>query len=92
MALCDVISLMELIKDMRESKFDIVNTDLHVLQDFHDSVHALSTSMYAIITFESMKGLIKIFPMDTKDQIADTLTKALAQNDFVCQRKLMCGQ
>jgi hypothetical protein len=28
------------------------------------------------------KGLIKIFPIDTKEQIADTLTKALAQNDF----------
>jgi len=28
------------------------------------------------------KGLIKIFPIDTKDQIADVLTKPLAQNDF----------
>ncbi len=27
-------------------------------------------------------GLIKIFPIDTKDRIADALTKALAQNDF----------
>jgi hypothetical protein len=26
------------------------------------------------------KGLIKIFPINTKDQIADALTKALAQN------------
>jgi hypothetical protein len=25
------------------------------------------------------KGLIKIFPIDTKDQIADAITKALAQ-------------
>ncbi len=38
------------------------------------------------------KGLIKIFPLDTKDQIADTLTKAPAQNDFVRHRELMCGQ
>jgi hypothetical protein len=38
------------------------------------------------------KGLIKIFPLDTKDQIADTLTKALAQKDFVRHCKLMCGQ
>jgi hypothetical protein len=38
------------------------------------------------------KGLIKIFPIDTKDQIADTLTKALAQNSFVKLRKFMCGQ
>eukprot|EP00804_Cyclotella_cryptica_P017001 CCRYP_003253-RA/>CCRYP_003253-RA protein AED:0.45 eAED:0.50 QI:0/0/0/1/0/0/2/0/60 len=41
-----------------------------------NSLHAPNTSMYAIITFESMKGLIKPFPMDTKDQIADTLTNA----------------
>ncbi len=30
------------------------------------------------------KGLIKIFPILIKDQIADALTKALAQNDFQC--------
>jgi hypothetical protein len=28
------------------------------------------------------KGLIKIFPINTKHQIAEALTKALAQNDF----------
>jgi hypothetical protein len=35
------------------------------------------------------KGLIKIFPIDMKDQIADSLTKALAQNDFQrhCRRE-----
>ncbi len=37
-------------------------------------------------------GLIKIFPIDTKDQIADALTKALAQNDFQRHRHLMCGK
>ncbi len=38
------------------------------------------------------KGLIKIFPIDMKDQIADALTKALAQNDFQRHRRLMCGE
>ena len=38
------------------------------------------------------KGLIKIFPIDTKDQIADTLTKALAQNDFQRHHCYMCGK
>jgi hypothetical protein len=38
------------------------------------------------------KGLIKIFPVDTKDQIADVLTKALAQNDFQHHRRYMCGK
>ncbi len=38
-----------------------------------------------IIFFEDMcKGIIKIFPIDNKDQIADTLTKAMAQNDGTC--------
>jgi hypothetical protein len=34
---------------------------------------------------------IKIFPIDTKDQIADALTKALAQNDFLHHCHHMCG-
>jgi hypothetical protein len=38
------------------------------------------------------KGLIKIFPIDTKDQIADVLTKALAQNNFQRHRRYMCGK
>ena len=33
------------------------------------------------------KGLIKIFPVDRKDQIADALTKALAQNDLQRHRR-----
>jgi hypothetical protein len=38
------------------------------------------------------KGLINIFPIDIKDQIADALTKPLAQNVFQCHRRLMCGK
>ncbi len=38
------------------------------------------------------KGLIKIFPIDTNDQVADTLTKPLAQNVFQCHCRLMCGK
>jgi hypothetical protein len=37
------------------------------------------------------KGLIKIFPINTKNQIADAPTKALAQNDFQHHRCHMCG-
>ena len=37
-------------------------------------------------------GLIKIFPVNTKDQIADALTKALAQNDFQRHHRFLCGQ
>ncbi len=38
------------------------------------------------------KGLIKIFPVDTKDQIADALIKPLAQNDFQRHPHFMCGK
>jgi hypothetical protein len=38
------------------------------------------------------KGLIKIFPIDTKDQIADALTKPLAQHDFQRHCCLMCNK
>ena len=38
------------------------------------------------------KALIKIFPVDTKDQIADALTKPLAQNGFQCHCHFMCGK
>ncbi len=37
------------------------------------------------------KGLIKIFLINTKDQIADALMKALAQNDFQHHHRHMCG-
>ena len=50
--------------------------------------------MFAIIIFckHVRKGLIKIFPIDTKDQIADALTKALAQKDFQHHCRYMCGK
>ena len=87
MAICDIIPLMELIKEMREHKFDFVNKMcfgrylktimVHLnLPDFQDSAPDHFHE-------HARNGLIKIFPNDTNDQIADVLTKALAQNDFV---------
>ena len=38
------------------------------------------------------KSLIKIFPINTKDQIAETLSKALAQNDFTHHHQFICGK
>jgi hypothetical protein len=35
---------------------------------------------------------IKIFLINTHDQVADTLTKALSQNMFQKHRRVMCGQ
>jgi hypothetical protein len=36
--------------------------------------------------------LVKIYPVSTHDQVADTLTKALSQNAFQKHRRAMCGQ
>ena len=36
-------------------------------------------------------GLIKIYPIGTKDQIADVLTKAIPQNDLQRHRKAISG-
>jgi hypothetical protein len=38
------------------------------------------------------KGLIKIFPVGTSDQITNVLTKALAQNDFRRHHIQLCGK
>jgi hypothetical protein len=63
------------------------------LQDSQNFALAPNTSTYATIIFESVrKGLIKIFPVGTSDQIADVLTKALAQNDFMRHRIQLCGK
>ena len=106
MALRDVIPLMELIQEMRERKFAIINTQPYVYcKVFKDNSGALKLARlprlrprtkhinicYHHFREHVQKGLIKIFPIDTKNQIADTLTKALAQNDFVRHRKHMCG-
>lgn len=73
MTLHDVIPLMELIKELRECKFDITNTKPYIyckvfeetlthlnLQGFQGPVLALNTSKYAIIIFVNLskKGLI----------------------------------
>ncbi len=107
MAFCDVIPLKELIKEMHERKFDITNSQSYVYcKVFEDNSCTLELTRlprlrprpkhikvcYHHFREHVRKGLIKIFPIDTKDQIADSLTKTLAQNLFVRHRKLMCGQ
>jgi len=107
MALRDVIPLMELIKEMQERKFDIINSQPYVYcKVFEDNSGALELARlprlrprtkhinvcYHHFREHVRKGLIKIFPVDTKDQIADALTKPLTQNLFVRHRKFMCGQ
>ena len=106
MALRDAIPLMELIHEMRERKFDIINTQPYVYcKVFKDNSGALELARlprlhprtkhinvcYHHFREHVRKGLIEIFPIDTQNQLADTLTKALVQNDFMRHRKHMCG-
>ena len=96
----------DLQRRMWEHKFDIVNTqpDLYC-KVFEDNSGALELAKlpklhprtkhinvcYHHFCKHVRKGLIKIFPIGTRDQIANTLTKPLAQNDFTCHRIRLCG-
>ena len=106
-ALRDVIPIMGLLQEMREQDFKVLCNEPHVYcKVFEDNSGALELARlpklrprtkhinvcYHHFCEHVRKGLIKIFPVNTKDQIADALTKALAQNDFQCHRRYMCGK
>ena len=95
---------MNLLQEMREQDFQVICTKPHVYcKVFEDNSGALELARlpklrprtkhinvcYHHFRKHVRKGLIKIFPIDTKEQIADALTKALAQNDFQCHRRYM---
>jgi hypothetical protein len=107
MALRDVIPVMNLIEEIKSKGFQVICTKPYVYcKVFEDNSGALELARlpklcprtkhinvcYHHFREHVRKGLIKIFPIDTKAQIADTLTKALAQNDFARHRKFMCGK
>jgi hypothetical protein len=96
-ALCDVIPVMNLIQEIHEKGFTVICTEPYVYcKVFEDNSGALELTRlpklcprtkhikvcYHHFREHVHEGLIKIFPINTKDQIADALTKALAQNDF----------
>jgi hypothetical protein len=106
-SLCDVIPVMNLLQEMREQNYQVICTKPHVYcKVFEDNSGALELARlpklcprtkhihvcYHHFCEHVRKGLIKIFPIDTKDQIAVALTKALAQNDFQRHRRYMCRQ
>jgi hypothetical protein len=105
-ALCDVIPIINLPQEMREQNFKVICIKSYVYcKVFEDNAGALELARlpklhprtkhinvcYHPFCKHMRKGLIKIFPIDTKDQIADTLTKALAQNNFPPHHRHMCG-
>ncbi len=106
-ALRDVIPIMGLLQEMRKQDFKVLCAKPYVYcKVFEDNSGALKLARlpklglgtkhinvcYHHFCKHVQKGLIKIFPIDTKDQIADILTKPLAQNDFQNHRCLMCSK
>jgi hypothetical protein len=105
-ALCDIIPVMNLLQEMREQNFKVICIKPCVYcKVFEDIAGALEHARlpklrpgtkhinvcYHHFCKHVQKGLIKIFPIGTKDQIADALTKALAQNYFQRHHCHMCG-
>ncbi len=105
-ALRDVIPVMNLLQEMREQNFKVVCGKPYVYcKVFEDNTGALELARvpklrprtkhinvcYHHFCKHVQKGLIKIFPINIKDQIADALTKALAQNYFQRHCCHMCG-
>jgi hypothetical protein len=106
-SLRDVIPVMNLLQEMREQDYQVICTKPHVYcKVFEDNSGAIELARlpklhprtkhinvcYNHFSKHVQKGLIKIFPVDTKDQIADALTKALAQNDLQRHCPYMCGK
>ncbi len=96
-ALHDVIPVMNVPQESREQEFQVICNEPYVYcKVFEDNSGALELARllklrprtkhinfcYHHFLEYVQKGLIKIFPIHTKDQIADVLTKPLAQNDF----------
>jgi hypothetical protein len=107
MSLRDVIPIMELIKEMKELNIPVICTKPYAYcKVFEDNLGALELARlpklhpctkYINVCYHHFrehvrKGLIKIFLVGTSDQIANVLTKALAQNDFTRKGTQLCGK
>ncbi len=105
-SLCDVIPVMNLLQEMRERDYQIIYTKPHMYcKVFEDNSGALELARlpklrprvkHINVCYHFCKhvhkGLIKIFPINMKDQIADALMKSLAQNDFQRHCHYICGK
>ncbi len=89
----DVIPIMNLLQEMRKQDFKVICTEHYVYcKVYEDNSGALElarlpklcpTTKHVNVCYHHFckhvhKGLIKIFPFDTKDQIAEALMKTLA--------------
>ncbi len=98
---------MELLEELKHRKFKVISTEPHVYcKVFEDNSGALELAKlpkmrprtkhinvcYHHFREHVRNGLIKIFPIDMKEQIVDIFTKPLSQNSLVRHRKFLCGQ
>ena len=105
-ALRDVLPIMFLIQEIKEKGFQVIANIPHVYcKAFEDNSGALKLAQLPKLRprtkhintcFHHFRehvrnGLIKIYPIGTKDQIADVLTKAIPQNDLQRHRKAISG-
>ncbi len=99
--------IMVLIQEIRGKRFPVIYTKHYVYcKVFKDNSGALELARlpklrphtkhinicyHHFCKHHMWNNLIKIFPIRTKDQIANALTKALPQNDFQQRPCHMCG-
>ena len=93
-SLLDVLPIMSLIQEMKEKGFQVICTQPYIYcKVFEDNSGALELARLPKLRPRTkhinhhfckhvQNGLFKIFPIGTKDQTADVLTKALPQNNF----------
>jgi hypothetical protein len=106
MSLRDVIPVMELLAEMRERKHKVIcDKPVVYCKVFEDNSGALELARlpklrprtkHINVCYHHFRehvrlGLITIHPVSTDDQIADILTKPLAQNTFCKHRFCLCG-
>jgi len=105
-ALRDVLPIMFLIQEIKEIRFQaIANIPNVYCKAFEDNFGALElahlpklrprtkhiNTCFHHFCEHIRNGLIKIYPIGTKEQIADVLTEAFPQNDLQRHRKPISG-
>jgi hypothetical protein len=105
-SLPDVLPIMFLVQEICKKGFQVICTKPYAYcKVFEDNSGALELARlpklcpctkhinvcYHHFCKHVRNGLIKIFPVETENQIADALTKALSQNIFQQHRRYMCG-
>jgi hypothetical protein len=103
-SLREILPIMFLVQEIWKKGFQVICTKPYVyckvfednsgaleLARFSKLAHVPRTSTYHHFCKQVRNRLIKIFPVGTKNQIADALTKALLQNVFQQDHRYLCG-